>query len=126
MPTYEYSCANCDTKHEIQQSMSDDTLTVCPSCGESTLRKLFNNVGVVFKGSGFYRNDSRDKKSSASPAASSSKSEGTGSGSSESSSSSGSSSSDSSSGSSSSGTSATTSAPAPSAPAAASSSSSSA
>ncbi len=74
MPTYEYWCANCDTKHEIQQSMSDDTLTVCPSCGESTLRKLFNNVGVVFKGSGFYRNDSRDKKSSASPAASSSKS----------------------------------------------------
>ena len=73
MPTYEYACAACDTKHEIQQSMSDDTLTICPTCGESTLRKLFNNVGVVFKGSGFYRNDSRDKTSSASTASGSAK-----------------------------------------------------
>ncbi len=59
MPTYEYSCTNCGAAHEIVQKMSDSTLTICPDCGEPTLRKLFNNVGVVFKGSGFYRNDSR-------------------------------------------------------------------
>ena len=62
MPTYEYACSNCETNHEIVQSMSDPTLTTCPSCGQETLRKQFGNVGVVFKGSGFYRNDSRDKK----------------------------------------------------------------
>ena len=53
-----------NTFNEIQQSMSDDTLTVCPSCGESTLRKLFNNVGVVFKGSGFYKTDNRSSSGS--------------------------------------------------------------
>lgn len=63
MPTYEYACSNCESNHEIVQSMSDPTLTTCPSCGQETLRKQFGNVGVVFKGSGFYRNDSRDKKS---------------------------------------------------------------
>lgn len=62
MPTYEYACSNCESNHEIVQSMSDPTLTTCPSCGQETLRKQFGNVGVVFKGSGFYRNDSRDKK----------------------------------------------------------------
>lgn len=62
MPTYEYACSNCETHHEIVQSMSDPTLTTCPDCGQETLRKQFGNVGVVFKGSGFYRNDSRDKK----------------------------------------------------------------
>jgi len=63
VPTYEYACSNCESNHEIVQSMSDPTLTTCPSCGQETLRKQFGNVGVVFKGSGFYRNDSRDKKS---------------------------------------------------------------
>lgn len=77
MPTYEYACSNCDTHHEIVQSMSDPTLTTCPDCGQETLRKQFGNVGVVFKGSGFYRNDSRDKKtntgsSSSSPSSTSS------------------------------------------------------
>jgi putative FmdB family regulatory protein len=62
VPTYEYACSNCESNHEIVQSMSDPTLTTCPSCGQETLRKQFGNVGVVFKGSGFYRNDSRDKK----------------------------------------------------------------
>ena len=59
MPTYEYVCGACNTRHEVQQKMTDSSLSVCPSCGESALRKLFTNVGVVFKGSGFYRNDSR-------------------------------------------------------------------
>src|SRR6056297_3789460 len=65
VPTYEYTCASCDTKHDIVQRMTDPTLTDCPSCGKPTLRKVFGGVGVVFKGSGFYRTDSRsgDKKS---------------------------------------------------------------
>ncbi len=71
MPTYEYACANCDTTHEVQQKMSDPTLTDCPSCGESTLRKLFSGVGIHFKGSGFYRTDSRSGSSSTSAAPSS-------------------------------------------------------
>ncbi len=64
MPTYEYACSSCDTTHEVQQKMSDPTLTVCPVCGKPTLRKLFSGVGIHFKGSGFYRTDSRDAKSS--------------------------------------------------------------
>ena len=59
MPTYEYRCANCGHQLEAVQSFTDPALTECPHCGEPTLRKLFGNVGVVFKGSGFYRNDSR-------------------------------------------------------------------
>ena len=59
MPTYEYTCSACDTKHDIVQKMTDPTLTECPSCGKPTLRKVFGGVGVVFKGSGFYRTDSR-------------------------------------------------------------------
>ena len=66
MPTYEYACSSCDTTHEVQQKMTDPTLTDCPSCGESGLRKLFSGVGIHFKGSGFYRTDSRDTKSSSS------------------------------------------------------------
>ena len=61
MPTYQYSCNDCGRFHEIFQSFSDDSLTVCPECG-GRLRKVFNAVGVVFKGSGFYRNDSRGPK----------------------------------------------------------------
>ncbi len=74
MPTYEYACSNCESNHEIVQSMSDPTLTTCPSCGQETLRKQFGNVGVVFKGSGFYRNDSRDKKTNTGSSTSSSSS----------------------------------------------------
>ena len=61
MPTYQYSCNDCGHFFEIQQSFSDDSLSVCPEC-EGRLRKVFNAVGVVFKGSGFYRNDSRPQK----------------------------------------------------------------
>ena len=86
MPTYQYSCTECGHAFEQVQSFSDDALTVCPECS-GKLRKLFNAVGVVFKGSGFYRTDSRDKNgaseksaekasepSTATPAASSSSS----------------------------------------------------
>ena len=79
MPTYEYACAACDTTHEVQQKMTDPSLTDCPSCGDANLRKLFTNVGVVFKGSGFYRTDSRSGSSSTVPAASSSSSNDSGS-----------------------------------------------
>lgn len=69
MPTYEYLCQDCDQPLEVFQSFTDDALTECPSCG-GVLKKVFGSVGVVFKGSGFYRTDSRDSKSSASlPAA---------------------------------------------------------
>ena len=73
MPTYQYACTACGAKHEAVQSFTDAHLTECPACG-GLLRKVFSAVGVVFKGSGFYKNDSRsgDKKdsvSSSSPAA---------------------------------------------------------
>ena len=58
MPTYEYACAECGERLEAVQKFTDDPLTVCPACG-GKLRKLFSPVGIVFKGSGFYRNDSR-------------------------------------------------------------------
>ncbi|MEC5197886.1 putative FmdB family regulatory protein [Arthrobacter sp. PL16] len=58
MPMYAYACKDCGHAFDIQQSFSDDSLKDCPVCG-GTLRKKFNSVGVVFKGSGFYRNDSR-------------------------------------------------------------------
>ena len=63
MPTYQYRCTECDHAFEQFQSFTEDALTVCPVCG-GRLRKVFNAVGVVFKGSGFYRNDSRGKESS--------------------------------------------------------------
>jgi putative FmdB family regulatory protein len=63
VPTYQYACTECGHAFEQFQSFSDDALTECPEC-QGRLRKVFNAVGVVFKGSGFYRNDSRDKKSS--------------------------------------------------------------
>ena len=65
MPTYEYACTDCGHDLEVVQSFSDDPLTVCPECG-GALRKVFGNVGVVFKGSGFYRTDSRGKSDSSS------------------------------------------------------------
>jgi putative FmdB family regulatory protein len=58
VPTYAYACSACDHRFEIVQSFSDDALTECPQC-HGKLRKLFNSVGIVFKGSGFYRTDSR-------------------------------------------------------------------
>jgi putative FmdB family regulatory protein len=71
MPTYQYACTECGHAFDQFQSFSDDSLTECPECS-GKLRKLFNAVGVVFKGSGFYRNDSRAASvSSDAPAASS-------------------------------------------------------
>ncbi|MBH0776149.1 FmdB family zinc ribbon protein [Nocardia bovistercoris] len=58
MPTYSYACTQCDNRFDIVQSFSDEALTVCDQCS-GKLRKLFNSVGIVFKGSGFYRTDSR-------------------------------------------------------------------
>src|SRR5689334_24901668 len=63
MPTYDYACTHCDHAFEIVQSFTDDALTVCPQCG-GRLRKVYGSVGVVFKGSGFYRTDSRSGSSS--------------------------------------------------------------
>ncbi|MEU2252798.1 FmdB family zinc ribbon protein [Nocardia xishanensis] len=65
MPTYSYACTQCDNRFDIVQSFSDDALTVCENCS-GKLRKLFNSVGIVFKGSGFYRTDSRGGASTAS------------------------------------------------------------
>ena len=70
MPTYQYLCTECGEALEAQQSFSDDALTVCPVCS-GRLRKVFNAVGVVFKGSGFYRNDSRSTTTTSEPATSS-------------------------------------------------------
>ena len=68
MPTYAYACKDCSHAFDIQQSFTDNSLTVCPEC-RGTLRKKFNSVGVVFKGSGFYRTDSRSTSSSVPAAA---------------------------------------------------------
>lgn len=94
MPTYQYACTECGHQFEAVQKFSDDALTECPTC-TGKLRKVFSAVGVVFKGSGFYRTDSRsaDKKAGATSSSSSSSSSDSGSSSSGSSSSSDSSSS---------------------------------
>ncbi len=68
MPTYEYHCDSCDKNFDVVQSFQDDPLTSCPTCG-SPVRKVFGNVGIVFKGSGFYKTDSRSGGSSKTPAA---------------------------------------------------------
>ncbi len=65
MPTYSYQCTQCGDKFDIVQSFSDSALTTCEKC-DGKLRKLFNSVGIVFKGSGFYRTDSRNGSSTAS------------------------------------------------------------
>ncbi|MCB1292226.1 FmdB family zinc ribbon protein [Mycolicibacterium sp.] len=65
MPTYSYACTECDNRFDAVQAFTDDALTTCPQCS-GRLRKLFNSVGVVFKGSGFYRTDSRESSKSAS------------------------------------------------------------
>ncbi|NUV71794.1 FmdB family transcriptional regulator [Streptomyces sp. CAI-121] len=72
MPTYQYQCTECGEGLEAVQKFTDDALTVCPSC-DGRLKKVFSAVGIVFKGSGFYRNDSRGSSSSSTPASSSSK-----------------------------------------------------
>lgn len=69
MPTYQYACTECGERLEVVQKFSDDPLTVCPAC-EGRLRKLFSPVGVVFKGSGFYKTDSRSTTTSSSAPAS--------------------------------------------------------
>ena len=68
MPTYEYRCKACSHQLEIVQGFTDDALTTCPSCGAEQLRKVFGSVGISFKGSGFYKNDSRGKTASAAAA----------------------------------------------------------
>ena len=62
MPTYQYACTECGDRSEVVQRFSDDPLTVCSVCG-GKLRKVFSPVGIVFKGSGFYRTDSRNGSS---------------------------------------------------------------
>lgn len=74
MPVYEYRCTDCGHHTEVHQSFTDDPLTVCPDCG-GQLKKVFSSVGIAFKGSGFYVNDSGSKKSGASPASSDTSSE---------------------------------------------------
>ncbi|MBT2420673.1 FmdB family transcriptional regulator [Streptomyces sp. ISL-22] len=73
MPTYQYQCTECGEGLEAVQKFTDDALTECPSC-QGRLKKVFSAVGIVFKGSGFYRNDSRGSSSSSSPASSKSSS----------------------------------------------------
>lgn len=70
MPTYQYQCTECGEGLEAVQKFTDDALTECPNC-QGRLKKVFSAVGIVFKGSGFYRNDSRGSSSSSSPASSS-------------------------------------------------------
>ncbi|AYL36548.1 FmdB family zinc ribbon protein [Streptomyces fungicidicus] len=67
MPTYQYQCTECGEGLEAVQKFTDDALTECPNC-QGRLKKVFSAVGIVFKGSGFYRNDSRGSSSSSSPA----------------------------------------------------------
>lgn len=69
MPTYSYACTECGDRFDVVQAFTDDALTTCKQCA-GRLRKLFNSVGIVFKGSGFYRTDSRESangKKSTSP-----------------------------------------------------------
>ncbi|MGB7983171.1 MAG: FmdB family zinc ribbon protein [Candidatus Nanopelagicales bacterium] len=70
MPTYEYMCTACGAPLEVVQSIHEPSLTDCPACPDGRLRKVFGNVGVVFKGSGFYRTDSRSKSSATAPSGS--------------------------------------------------------
>ena len=74
MPTYQYTCTECGEPLEAVQKFTDAPLTVCPACG-GRLRKVFSAVGIVFKGSGFYRTDSRNGATAPTPAASSSTSD---------------------------------------------------
>ncbi|MEV4109274.1 FmdB family zinc ribbon protein [Nonomuraea sp. NPDC049695] len=71
MPTYQYACNDCGEQLEVVQKFTDDALTVCPAC-QGNLRKVFSAVGIVFKGSGFYRTDNRSSSTSAATSSSSS------------------------------------------------------
>ena len=75
MPTYSYRCTACGNEFDVRQSFSDDPLTVCEECG-GKLRKLFNSVGIIFKGSGFYHNDSKSTSNIAASGSNSAKSSG--------------------------------------------------
>lgn len=66
MPTYQYACTECGERLEVVQKFTDDPLAVCPAC-DGKLRKLFSAVGIVFKGSGFYRTDSRNGSGTSAP-----------------------------------------------------------
>jgi putative FmdB family regulatory protein len=66
MPTYEYACVACGHEFEVVQSFSDEAISICPQC-KGEVRKVYNNVGVVFKGSGFYKTDSRANTPTATP-----------------------------------------------------------
>lgn len=79
MPTYSYACTECDNRFDAVQAFSDDALTTCEKCS-GRLRKLFGSVGVVFKGSGFYRTDSRESTKSPTNGSAKSSSEGSTSG----------------------------------------------
>ena len=83
MPTYEYTCKSCGQNTEAVQSFHDAPLTVCPNCG-GELRKVFGAVGIAFKGSGFYKTDSRPRSKESSGSSSSSSESSGSSGSSES------------------------------------------
>jgi len=72
VPTYEYRCRECGHELEAVQAFTDDALTTCPSCGQEALRKVFAAVGISFKGSGFYKTDSRSGSSNGSSSSSSS------------------------------------------------------
>jgi putative FmdB family regulatory protein len=65
VPTYQYQCNACDHAFEVVQSFTDAAITTCPECGKS-VRKVYSNVGIVFKGSGFYKTDSQTKKTDSS------------------------------------------------------------
>lgn len=75
MPTYQYQCTECGDGLEVVQKFTDDSLTECPGC-KGRLKKVFSAVGIVFKGSGFYRNDSRGSSSGSTASSSSSSSNG--------------------------------------------------
>lgn len=77
MPTYQYACTECGEQLEVVQKFTDDPLTVCPAC-DGRLRKVFSAVGVVFKGSGFYRTDSRNGTNGSSDGSSKASSNGSG------------------------------------------------
>ena len=83
MPTYQYVCTECGEPLEVVQKFSDDSLTECPACG-GRLRKVFSAAGIIFKGSGFYRTDSRSSGKSSAGSSSSNGSSGDGSSSSKS------------------------------------------
>jgi len=70
MPTYEYMCNECEHQFEVVQSFSEAAIDICPQC-KGAVRKIYNNVGVVFKGSGFYKTDSRTSSTPASNSSSS-------------------------------------------------------